>query len=403
MRGVVTVEIHIDRKLETGEKVDGLFSALLRFFHEEVESMAHYRILIGLLIVFAITGRAAAQSRSDEDWVELKTTSPYEIARIVNLNSAQQKQNRIRRKANLGPIWEGLRMDASLYFICEGNCEAKIFRHELDGAPGEEVLLKLMRSDEFCRYVIFKQTTGASRGRAGWKPIGFIDHDFNKYEMARHRFIKAFGRNWLVIRGQEGSGSGYALYGDTWYEVSKKGVRATLNYPVDGHTYPWPTGVGWEFKATPLLSSRSVKGSKRLTISYSVSYTTLDYTKDKSQHLFTNKCYAHYVWSSRKRAFVFDTSHPGISEREIAAIANIESDDADEADDAGAKIGGSTFFSSLRGFVGSGYELFLKYNLRGLMRIAKGKDENLKEWLRQLLKDCEDVPEKKALSKALQH
>ncbi|HKG15761.1 MAG TPA: hypothetical protein VKB12_20740 [Pyrinomonadaceae bacterium] len=44
----------------------------------------------------------------------------------------------------------------------------------------------------------------------------------------------------------------------------------------------------------------------------------------------------------------------------------------------------------------------MKYNLRGLLRLARGGDEELKEWLRGVLLDCADTRERRALGRALE-
>lgn len=169
-----------------------------------------------------------------------------------------------------------------------------------------------------------------------------------------------------------------------------------MNYPIEGNTYPWPTGVGRTFKAVVLSASRSAE----VTIAYRVAYTSLDYIDNCSDKLATNYHRARYVWSPRVERFVFDRAGSDISEAEIDAIANIQSEDEPNT---GKKIGNTTFYSlsESKGFVGGGYEVFLKYNSRRLMKIAKGTDEPRKEWLRQFLKECDNTPEKKLLDATL--
>jgi len=48
------------------------------------------------------------------------------------------------------------------------------------------------------------------------------------------------------------------------------------------------------------------------------------------------------------------------------------------------------------------YDVFLKYNLRGLLRLARGGDGELKEWLRGVLPDCADTRARRALERALE-
>ena len=315
------------------------------------------------------------------------SVSPFELARSIN---------DIRRKQvdlDLKETWQKFGIDAGSFETCGSDCEAKLFRHELSSHAGSEVVLKLTRSFDFCRYLIFAR---AEDGR-GWKFLGHIDHDFNKYEMARHRIATADGRPFLVVRGQEGSGSGFALYAETWYEVSGRGVYAVLSYPSDGHTNPWPAGLARSFQASQI---RDAGRTRRATIQYTVSYDTAGYDNDNLKLEFINRHRASYNWESQSKKFVFDAKQSNISEAEINAIANIQSDDEPQA---GTKIGETTFYSSseARSFLGGGYEVFLKYNTARLMMIAKGRQTKAKAWLRQFLNECRDTDEKKALLAAM--
>jgi hypothetical protein len=310
--------------------------------------------------------------------------SPIELARSIN--NARRGQTDVE----LADTWRKLGLEPGSFEVCGSGCEAKVFRHELSSHTGPEVVLKLTQSFDICRYLIFGQ---AKEG--GWKFLGHIDHDFNKYEMARHRIATVNGEPLLVVRGQEGSGSGYALYAETWYDVSDAGVKPVLSYPSDGHTSPWPAGLARSFKVTPVPS---VGRTNRLTIQYTVTYDTAGYDGDTLKLEFVNRLRASYKWDAASGKFVLDPQQSNISLAEIAAIANIESE---EEPKDGTKIGETTFYSSSRAFIGGGYEVFLKYNLPRLMTIAKGRAAKSKAWLKQFLTECRDTDEKKALLAAL--
>lgn len=320
----------------------------------------------------------AARSKSE-------SISPFALARSIN---------EIRRRkvdVSLAETWQKFGIEAADWESCSNDCRAELYQHQLTPDAGAEVVLKLTRFVELCRYLVFARSAD---GR-GWKFLGHVDHNFNKYEMARHRVALVNGKPFLVIRGQEGSGSGYALYAETWYDVSNKGVKAVLSYPSDGHTYPWPAGLSRSFTATNVPDR---KGADRLTIQYTVDYDTSG-SEDVAVRLsFANRHRAVYRWDRAAGIFVLDPQSSNISEREINAIANIESED--EPKD-GAKIGETTFYSSAKAFVGGGYEVFLKHNLPRLMTIAKGPNTKSKQWLQRFLKECEETDEKKALVAAL--
>jgi hypothetical protein len=82
-------------------------------------------------------------------------------------------------------------------------------------------------------------------------------------------------------------------------------------------------------------------------------------------------------------------------------VANVESEPSEE--EQGVRIGGSTFFSGLKGFVGSGFEMFVRLNLGRLTNIARGKNSQSKDWLREFLKQCDNTTEKLVLERALEN
>lgn len=307
-------------------------------------------------------------------------SDPLQVVKAINDNSRRSGELR------LVDFWAGLNIPGGPFDICSGNCEAAASYQDLNGKPGRELLLKLTWSTEFCRFLIFESKAD------GWKFVGHIDHDFNRYEMATHRVVQFGDRPWLVIRSQAGSGSGYALYEHTWYEVTSSGVAAVLNYPESGQTYPWPTGLAREFHVQ--INNRG----KKLSVNYAVNYYA--YESPKSAPLFINQHTAVYRWDSSQRAFVFDDKASNIAQAEIDAIANIETEPEPESEGQ-VTIGNTKFYSENKQFVGSGYEVFLRHNFRGLMKIANDKRNPIREWLKQLLADCDDSKEKRELMSVL--
>jgi hypothetical protein len=337
-------------------------------------------VLLSLCFEYAIGQSVQTSTTPNPDSI-----SPFELARSIN------NARRAQTDVELAGTWRKLGLAAGSFEVCGSGCEAKVFRYELSSHAGPEVVLKLTQSFDFCRYLVF----GRSQDGRGWKFLGHVDHDFNKYEMARHRIASVNGEPLLVVRGQEGSGSGYALYAETWYDVSDDGVKPVLSYPSDGHTSPWPAGLARSFR---VLTIPGAAGANRLTVQYTVSYDTAGYEGDNVKLEFVNRHRASYKWDAASGKFVLDPQQSDISSAEIAAIANIASE---EEPKDGTKIGETTFYSSSKAFVGGGYEVFLKYNLPRLMTIAKGRAAKPKAWLKQFLTECRDTDEKKALLVAL--
>jgi hypothetical protein len=308
---------------------------------------------------------------------------PLVVAKAIN----EQRKNRSAGDVYLAYFWKSLNIDPVVLEACSGDCEANLSYLELNGRPGRELVLKLTWSFNFCRFLIYEGKFN------NWKFLGHIDHDFNRYQMARHRVSNFGGRPWLVVRGQAGSGSGFSLYEETWYEVSNAGVRPVLNYPVEGHTYPWPGGLVREFKARV-----NPRPQKHLTLTYTVNYFA--YGLDIEQQLAVNHHRATFRWDEIERLFVFDENDSSVPSSEIDAIANIETEPEEERE--GEKIIGNTkFYSQNRRWVGGGYEVFLRHNFHTLLKIAKNRSHPLRDWLKQFLNDCDETEQKKQLLGAL--
>lgn len=350
--------------------------------------------LRNILVLFGLSAAmvsnvdyAAAQATADEHTAPRAiSTSPVAIARVIN------QRSRIATDSDLSAIWTELGIEAGGFANCGGVCAAKIFRQQLDEKPEPEVVVKVNGPFEFRRYLIF------TRGNRLWRFLGHVDHDFNKYEEARHRVERFNARNWLVIRGQEGSGSGFALYGETWYQISDGGVRPVLRYPAAGQTYPWPSGLGREFKVRRIATTSARGEAKNIVLQYTVTYVASHYSNDDSERLFVNSHQVRYAWDQNSRTFVFDSAGSNISEDEIEAIANIQAEDEPDSE---TKIGNTAFYSEAKAFAGAGYEVFLKYNSAALMKVATGRSAQPKEWLRHFLDECDDTPEKISLLNAL--
>ncbi|HEV7902245.1 MAG TPA: hypothetical protein VGO96_00285 [Pyrinomonadaceae bacterium] len=317
--------------------------------------------------------------------VEPESAAPDEIARVVNQGREDWEKYKVAVEVDLGSVWKQLNLEPGSFETCDAQCEASISKYELDGEPGEEILLKLTRAPRLaCRYVLFK---GSETVSLETEQIGHVDYDLNLYEMSTHRFVTAQDKNWLVIRGQEGSGSGFSIYGETWYEVRRATLRRVLHYPSSGQTSAGPKGLDISFDAEVLIPPRTVEGKREkrgLTIRYSVSYSTYDRVKKDSELLYENTHHARYVWNKSKREFVFAAKQSDVEEDEIFAIAGYEDPE-------------------LQLDVGS-YDVFLKYNRESLYGIARGADGARKEWLRDLLLEyVSDTPERKSLLTALKN
>lgn len=322
------------------------------------------------------------------------SVNPLEIERLINESKRVWKKSAVRQDVNLVPMWKDFGIDERQLENCgSGDCEAEALKLDLDGQFPDEVVLKI-NNFHFCRFLVFTPNRSSRADKTNWNFRGHIDWEFNRYEMARQRIARANGRPWLVIRGQAGSGTGYSLYQEMFYELTSDGLRPVLSYPIEGHTYPWPAGLGRSFRARVQPGTNG-----EIVIVYEVDYEVARYADKKFKKLGVNRHRVCYTWNNHQRAFVFSPACSDTSEEEISVIAGIETDVVDE----GEQIGGTTFYSMSehKAFVGGGYDVFLKYNFPVLMKIANSKNEAERDWLREFLKDCDDTPKKTELLDAL--
>jgi hypothetical protein len=338
------------------------------------------RIATAILFLLVASGTSVSQVRPVQN-VEIKQ-SPAQLVKAIN-----SQRNFVQAGIYLKILWEDLGIPPGSFgpSACDYECIASLYLHELNAKPGLESVIQLS-GNEVCRFLIF------TRENRSWHFLGYVDHNFNRYEMATHRVVQVNGHKWLAVHGQTGSGTGFSLYSDTLYEVSDKGIVPVLSYWSKGHTFPWPNGLGRKFK-TLLKSSPGDKDGVALT--YVVEYTMLDYMNDRHRVWQTNTHRARYRWDMQTDKFVFDAQRSNISEAELTAIANAREPTED------VPTAGNTSFPGKQQFIGGGYQVFLKHNLPMLTRLAGSNDERRKEWLRQILRESEDTEEKRQLLRAL--
>lgn len=306
---------------------------------------------------------------------QLRSLSPYDIEIFINANP-QANAEEIWRKLGIAGKYNGeshYDLKEKFFTKCQG-CEAEIYNYELDGEPGTEALLRISdRLQESCRYLVFKSTDKSSEGE-GWKLLGHIDHDFGRYQMPQHFYVLSGGESWLVIRVQEASGSGVALYYDRLFKVSSGGIKEILDYPSEGHQ----SGVGCqpsrEFSGR-ILNSEVNKGVATITVEFAVSYSTFCTSKDgKDVRLWSKKQRATYKLRLNSKDAVLDYANSSLSENEIKSVYNIDSLSCGD---------------------------LLKYNFRELAKTASGRNRERKDWLREFLQYCERTPERQVLQQML--
>lgn len=302
----------------------------------------------------------------------LPSISPHEVAAYVkknpkgDLRALWRQLNIDKSNFGTGPGQQATVQNAQFFLQCSG-CTAETYSHELDGVPGNEILLKV--SDPLggaFRYLLFTQATDR-QVNPQWRLLGHIDHDFARYREPEHSIVRSDGRNWLVVKVQVGSGSGFALYHDRLFFVDNTGIKEKLQVPSSGFLstccgYPTRTFTAQITKAR--MSHHDAFVEVEFLVKYSMA----------NVQLWQKKQRAIYKTDARNNALVLDRTRSALTAEEIAAIYN-----ADEFNDTS----------------------LIKYNHEELTRIAKGAAGDRKEWLRHFLNQAEPSPEKKQLQKFL--
>jgi hypothetical protein len=300
---------------------------------------------------------------------EPESLSPYDIESFINNNPQAEIDNVWQRlnipgKFNSLPDWE---KNESFLGICNG-CEAETFQYNLDDEPGDEVLLRIAdNSQESSRYLLFKHNNSENDS---WKLLGFIDHDFGRYEMPQHSFLLSGGKSFLVVQVQTQSGSGVAHYTDRLFTVYKGKLFELLDYPNDGHQSEF--GYQREFSGR-VKDCKIENGKARIEIQFTANYSSWDENTKSDFLLWSKKQKAVYTKSLNSKLKRLDSSKSNISQKEINTIYYIDS---------------------------STDEDILKYNLDELKKIAREKGSR-NQWLREFLKHCKSSKDKVILEKIL--
>jgi hypothetical protein len=306
---------------------------------------------------------------------ELESLDPYDIRNFIDGShdlDLTQLWERLRIKTINFSTSQKLDPFTFRYFQSCNSCRAEIFQYELDGQPGNEILLKI--SDEpaqACRYLVFGEVAGHE---GTWKMLGHIDTAVNKYRMSQHMIFMGGGRSWLVINSQGASGTGIASYFDRVFLVEQGRVEEVLSYMSEGHQSSWPIHDSREFFGQ--LTACELKGNQvTAEVGFNVRYFGENHLNGRSGVLLWEKSQRGVFTTEIGQSYqVLDAKRSTVSERELDEVYNTDS---------------------------LTEEGFFRFNSKELSEIASGDNKSKKEWLRQHLENCQDSTEKRRLTTLL--
>lgn len=306
--------------------------------------------------------------------------SPYEIKKLVDEDMLSSCQlNGYTGYVDFGSVWEKLNLEinhdsADFPENCSSSAKAYLFPIELDGRPGNEIVLQLdFGIPEATLYLIFNHTGHTSN--TAWNLLGSIPFSFGAPFMPpSHKVITDGQHHWLVIEYSTGHGSAFGTSAEDWYEVSDNGVSKVLSYRSGLYLGMGNPTIDSD---TKVLKCEHRDGTSTVILQTSISYGSYDvpYTGDEPLPLWTSKWQATYLKLPGMREFIPDTFRsPTVEEFDML---------------------------DKYGEVKLNHD-FLKYNYAELAKIATLGDKKRKEWLRAFLEEREECIEKQSLQKLLE-
>jgi hypothetical protein len=300
----------------------------------------------------------------------LVSISPYEIKRLIDENNKSDIQG---QRYDLEPVWKelGIKKSEDLIQCNYYGCHADIFSLELDARLGRETILRVS-AEVTDRYLIFKRTSAQHDSDKSWLMLGYIDA-FTRWSDGKYRVETVGTQHWLVVEETTGHGSGFGSYADTWYEVSENGVMPVFTCPSSCYWAESWIGVAQGFDSRIL---QVVAQNHAITAKVQFHRFYEEYENNKRIPLWSKNETVTFIQGVKSDDVGFVPRNSDISPKEFEAI--YLSDDPLSANDV------------------------LKYNYPQLAKIAAGKENKRKEWLRAFLDKCNDSAEKQSLQKALE-
>ena len=315
-----------------------------------------------LEVVAAAPEPPAVKQRSieDEGYPEDLGTGPFDIASFISAHP----------RANLERLWQRLKIKRDPAMARSNDirtsCETNIYEYNLDGDADREVVLQIKEGlGEVYRYLVFKDPHAPAA-----KFLGHIDV-WAKYPPAGPIVLMSNGQPWLIVQSTAATGSGLAAWLDYVYDVSTGRVRpigAYLARVKESGFASFPT----KHFVGSLVSSQVKGGNVSLTVSYRVDYWM---PSDLKRPLFTKRQTAVLKGLVKDGgALAPDPATSQIAPREYFTIYNFDSMEKND---------------------------FLQYNRAELRALARGRNSEKKEWLREFLTTCANSALKRELSALL--
>ena len=216
------------------------------------------------------------------------------------------------------------------------------------------------------------------RQGATWKYAGSTD-SYKKNHAGRHEITRIGDKTFLRISGQGASGSDWDSEVESWYDLSRQDFEPVFGFTVQGGENRF-TGVSRDVwaSAAPGSGPISTTGSETIDVDIAITFSVLH-----ERNLGTARYLATYERMPKQKKFTVREVKPiagttiKLSNKDFELLANIDVDD------------------------GPATERMFVYALPGLKAVASGSNQKDREWLKSVLAQCKDTPEKRELQKLL--
>jgi len=268
-------------------------------------------------------------------------TGPFAIAQFLG-----QHPN-----VNLERLWQRLEIPslsvvANCSFDTGVNYETHVFEYNLGSDAEPAVVLQLKSAvKEAYRYLIFNGSVVDEQP----KLLGYVDVRA-KYPPSDPVVLASNGQPVLILQSNVGTGSGYAAWLDTVYEVTGGRIRPVGSYMSRAYANGISFYPSTAFFGRP-LSCEIKNGHAILTVAY-----TVEYSYDIP--LFKKQQKVVLIGSLKNGSTRLDAAHSAVQPVEFDSVYNL------------------IWLTDAQ---------FLAYNRVELRAIALGKNTKKKQWLREYL------------------
>lgn len=254
-------------------------------------------------------------------------------------------------ECNRKPLWALLKTEGDTFDnVPNKECKIELQDIYLFAQKTTTKMLQITLADE-AHYLFFSQPAANASPQSDWHLLGIVSSHSQQYGPPDLRFERGDEHDWVVINELGGRGTGVSLRSESWYEISRSGIKQVLSYPASGHDFTFPAVTNRSFKAMPIFIESD---KSTVLVTFVVNYGTL--LKIGIPLAISQK--AFFVRDEMTGEFKLDETQSEITAEELDAVYNFDS-----LDDTA----------------------FLKYNRMALRKIvARAKPEQKNAWRKYL-------------------